>query len=164
MWPVDKKKFSITCAFGKKGPMWASGWHQGVDFGVPVGTPVHAPIGGTVVGVGMIPAWGPAYGNHSVVVEYAKERYVLFAHLSANVVKVGQVVKAGDLLGKSGAEGNVAGPHLHMEVQAHNGYTKGKAIDPQPVLDYQPPVVPKKVAVKPAPKKPAVKKAVAPKK
>jgi murein DD-endopeptidase MepM/ murein hydrolase activator NlpD len=113
----------------------------------------------------MIPSWGPAYGNHSVVVEYAKERYVLFAHLSSNVVKVGQVVKAGDLLGKSGAEGNVAGPHLHMEVQAHNGYTKGAAVDPQPVLDYQPAVVapaPKPVA-KPA-VKPAVKKAVAPKK
>ena len=168
MYPVDMTKFKVTCEFGKKGPMWSSGWHQGIDFGVPVGTPVVAPIPGTIVGVGMIPSWGPAYGNNSVVLEYASQRYVMFAHLSKATVKVGQVVKVGDKLGLSGAEGNVSGPHLHMEVQDHNGWTRGKAIDPAAVLAYKGPAAtqskPKPVS-KPVAKKVSapVKKAVAPK-
>lgn len=134
-WPVDPK-WGISCKYGKKGPMWKSGWHQGVDFPVTPGTPVRAPMPGTVIGVGNV--WGAAFGHHQVVVQVGKNLYVIFAHMKEFDVKAGQVVKTGDLLGRSAAEGNVAGPHLHMEVQDHRLWQSGHAINPNFVLDYKP--------------------------
>jgi murein DD-endopeptidase MepM/ murein hydrolase activator NlpD len=60
--------------------------------------------------------------------------HLLFAHLSSYKVKVGQNLKAGDFIGKVGKEGNVTGPHLHMELQAGLGWKRGAGIDPAKVI------------------------------
>jgi murein DD-endopeptidase MepM/ murein hydrolase activator NlpD len=64
-----------------------------------------------------------------------KGGHLLFAHLSSNSVKVGQDLKVGDVIGKVGSEGNVTGPHLHMELQKGPGWVRGGGLNPQAILD-----------------------------
>ena len=154
VYPVPSK-YPITTPYGKKGTMWSSGHHQGVDFACPVGTDIYAPIYAKVIGVGTNATWGPNFGRHEIVLEFtakrssllpAKTYYAVIAHGSQAFVKIGDVVKAGQLIGKSGAEGNVSGPHVHFEVQTSRWWSKTNDINPQFVLDWQPPVVAKPAA------------------
>lgn len=84
--------------------------HRGIDFGCPIGTPIYASKGGRVVHAGR-GGMGPAFGIHVVLL--VDGIYVIYAHLSSESVAVGQTVKTGQQLGKSGMTGNVTGPHLH---------------------------------------------------
>ncbi|RYD57137.1 MAG: M23 family metallopeptidase [Sphingobacteriales bacterium] len=90
--------------------------------------PIYAPASGTVVRVtdsfenSTVMSeekvkTNPA-GNH-VVIEIAKDRYVFLAHLNRGsiVVKEGDHIKSGDLVGKAGNSGNTSWPHLHMHIQ-----------------------------------------------
>ncbi|MFD7664050.1 peptidoglycan DD-metalloendopeptidase family protein [Streptomyces sp. NPDC059788] len=113
---------TLTAGFGAGGSHWAHG-HTGQDFAVPVGTAVRAARGGTVVKAG----WGGAFG-YEVVVRHHSGSYTQYAHLSQIRVPVGATVGAGERIGRSGATGNVTGPHLHFEVRATPAY--GSAVDP----------------------------------
>lgn len=131
--------YKITTPYGVPGSMWSSGHHQGVDFACPVGTPVYAPIDGTVVGVGRIGTWGSAFGRHAVIIEFTwkrKKHWVLLAHCSGDSVKIGDKVVAGQRIATSGAEGNVTGAHVHLEVQTRRWWSKSTDKNPQFVLDY----------------------------
>lgn len=176
--PVPSK-YKITTPYGKRGPMWSSGHHQGVDYACPVGTDLIAPIDATVVGVGVQGGWGTAFGRFEIILQFVAKRgpllpartyYAILAHGSSSYVKIGDKVKAGQVIGKSGAEGNVSGPHLHFEVQTSRFWSKTNDVDPQFVIDYQPPASAKPVAPvataavaipKPGAVKPPVKKAPA---
>lgn len=129
--PMQDKKYKVTTPFGIPGKHWSSGRHEGVDYAAPTGAVVVAPVAGKVVKVGQV--WGAAFGTKSVLMKVAGG-HLLFAHLSANSVKVGQDLKAGDVIGKVGAEGNVTGPHLHMELQAGPGWKKGAGLDPKAII------------------------------
>ncbi|WP_208870164.1 M23 family metallopeptidase [Streptomyces monomycini] len=113
---------TLTAGYGAGGGHWANG-HTGQDFAVPVGTAVRAARGGTVVKAG----WGGAYG-YEVVVRHHSGSYTQYAHLSQIRVPVGATVGAGERIGRSGATGNVTGPHLHFEVRSTPAY--GSAVDP----------------------------------
>lgn len=128
---MQDKKYKPTTPFGVAGPRWSSGRHEGVDYAAPVGAVVVAPIAGKVVKVGQV--WGDAFGQNSVLVKVAGG-HLLFAHLSSNSVKVGQALKVGDVIGKVGKDGNVTGPHLHMELQKGPGWKKGGGLDPKDIL------------------------------
>jgi murein DD-endopeptidase MepM/ murein hydrolase activator NlpD len=93
--------------FGLKG-------HEGVDY-VPVDPfwGVHAIEAGSVVLDH--DERDTAYGN-SVRVQSADGRVLLYAHLSENVVNLGDEVEAGQLLGIMGNTGNSHGAHLHLSV------------------------------------------------
>lgn len=129
--PMQDKKYKVTTPFGVKGPRWSSGRHEGVDYAAPVGAIVVAPCDGKVVKVGQV--WGSAFGQFSVLMK-VKEGHLLFAHLSSYKVRVGQVLKAGDVIGKVGKEGNVTGPHLHLELQAGPNWKKGGGLDPAKII------------------------------
>ena len=118
--PVDAP---IGTAYHASGSHWSKGYHTGVDFLVPTGTSVKAAAAGHVVSSG----WGGSYG-YQVVIRHADGRYTQYAHLSAISVKAGQTVAAGQRIGRSGATGNVTGPHLHFEVRTGPGF--GSDIDP----------------------------------
>lgn len=105
------------------GAHWSKGYHTGVDFVVPTGTSVHAAGAGRVVTAG----WGGAYG-YQVVIRHADGRYTQYGHLSAISVRAGQTVTTGQRIGRSGATGNVTGPHLHFEVRTGPGF--GTDVDP----------------------------------
>ena len=129
--------------------------HKGADYAVPTGTPISAIGDGKVVFSELHTSKnGPShsFGNF-VVVEHVINGQVYqsrYAHLSARDVKVGDVVKAGDVIGKSGGEtgleasGFSTGPHLHLELRkAKEGYNPlGKTSDqdklnPNDYIDYK---------------------------
>ena len=138
MYPVDIKKYPVNCAYGVKGPRWAGGIHKGIDQACPVGTTVRSPVDGVVVGVGVV--WGQAFGRNQVTIEFvsgSKKYTVILAHMSAESVEVGQKVKAGDIVGKSGKDGNVTGPHVHMEVQKQRRWLKDGYVDPKVAINFK---------------------------
>ena len=146
VWPVPKN-YKITTAFAKPGKMWKTGRHDGVDFAAPVGTPVYAAGDGKVIGTGI---WGSAYGSKSLVIQHGK-LYVMYAHMSELFVKKGDTVKGGQEVGKVGKEGNVTGPHLHLEAQAKPTWTRGGGIDPAELLASGSGSVPTAATATPAP-------------
>jgi murein DD-endopeptidase MepM/ murein hydrolase activator NlpD len=114
---------SIGTPYHDSGSSWASGYHTGVDFLVSTGTSVHSVAAGRVVTAG----WGGSYG-YQIVIRHADGRYSQYAHLSQISVKAGQQVNEGQRIGRSGATGNVTGPHLHFEIRTGPDY--GDDIDP----------------------------------
>lgn len=91
------------------------------------GQPVLAPAGGTVVAVmDGLPNMKPKTetdsehpaGNH-VVIQVAEKEYLFLAHMQPGsiVVKVGDTVKAGQVIGKVGNSGNTSEPHIHIHLQ-----------------------------------------------
>jgi len=129
--PMQDPKYKVTTPFGVKGRMWSSGRHEGVDYAAPVGAVVVAPCDGKVVLVGQV--WGAAFGRNSVLLQ-VEGGHLLFAHLSSYKVKVGQRLKAGDFIGKVGKDGNVTGPHLHMEFQKGPRWKRGGGLDPKALI------------------------------
>lgn len=87
--------------------------HNGIDIAAPVGTPVYAVMTGRVnwagPGVQLPGIWG---GNEIHINDGAVEAQ--YAHLSQIGVQLGQMVRAGQQIGLSGATGIVSGPHLHL--------------------------------------------------
>ncbi|MET8948502.1 transglycosylase family protein [Streptomyces sp. NPDC004542] len=118
--PVDA---ATGTPYHAAGSHWSKGYHTGVDFPVPTGTSVRAVEAGHVVAAG----WGGSYG-YQVVIRHSDGRYTQYAHLSAISVKAGQPVSGGQRIGRSGATGNVTGPHLHFEVRTGPGF--GTDVDP----------------------------------
>ena len=86
--------------------------HYGTDYGIPTGSTVSACAAGKVV-----LAEDRVSTGWSVVVEHLPGLYSLYYHMSELKVKEGDMVKAGDLLGLSGATGLATGPHLHWEMR-----------------------------------------------
>ncbi|HEY8980440.1 MAG TPA: M23 family metallopeptidase [Streptomyces sp.] len=113
----------VSTGYRSGGSLWSSGSHTGIDFHAATGTRVHAVGLGTVVETG----WGGAYGNQ-IVVRMNDGTYTQYGHLSSVFVSVGQTVTPGQVIGLSGATGNVTGPHLHFEARTTPEY--GSDIDP----------------------------------
>jgi murein DD-endopeptidase MepM/ murein hydrolase activator NlpD len=92
-----------------------SGRHRGVDIANVLGTPVKASNNGVV----RLAQRLPAHGN-CVVIEHGEGIFTYYAHLNQILVKVGQKVVKGELIGKMGMTGVASGPHLHFSMSVHN--------------------------------------------
>ncbi|MBL8098331.1 MAG: M23 family metallopeptidase [Anaerolineales bacterium] len=95
--------------------------HHGVEFQNEFGTPVYAAGDGEVVFADTdkevkFSQWSNFYGN-LIVIKHDNNFYTLYAHLSAILVKVGDKVSAGNLIGQVGQTGGATGSHLHFEVR-----------------------------------------------
>lgn len=86
--------------------------HTGVDYRATIGTPVVTVADGTVSFAGMQTGYGRV-----VIVQHANKKSTLYAHLNQIDVQVGQKVKQGALIAKSGNSGWSTGPHLHFETR-----------------------------------------------
>jgi murein DD-endopeptidase MepM/ murein hydrolase activator NlpD len=92
---------------------YAHDGHWALDIATPVGTPVKAADRGTVIAAG----WSAVGYGFRVVIDHGNDYVTLYAHLSDIYVKPNQVVGKGQVIGASGANGNVTGPHLHFEIR-----------------------------------------------
>lgn len=138
--PVDQP-YRITSGFGKRntGITSASRDHKGLDFGAKTpnvdGDNVYAVADGKVEKAGL----GIGYGN-VIYLQHASGYSTRYAHLSKMLVRTGDLVKAGQVIGKMGKTGIGSGTHLHFEVRV-----KGVAVNPRPflmtdnVITYNPP-------------------------
>lgn len=98
---------------GRKAPTkGASTYHKGVDWAISSGSAVYASSGGKVTKAG----WGSGYG-YVVYIDHGNGTETRYAHLSKVLVSVGQTVKQGQQIAKSGNTGVSTGPHLHFEIR-----------------------------------------------
>ncbi len=100
-------------------------FHTGMDLVAPFGSPVFAADDGLVALVG---SSSSGYGNY-VVIAHAGGLDTLYGHLSTALVKVGQTVTQGTVVGLEGSTGNSTGPHLHFELRIGQ-----RPVDPAPYL------------------------------
>jgi murein DD-endopeptidase MepM/ murein hydrolase activator NlpD len=100
--------------FGQSDSYW-SHLHTGLDFAAPTGAPVLAVGTGRITSAG----WAGAFG-YRVIETMPDGTQLWYCHLSAIGVGAGEVT-AGQPIGRVGATGNAAGPHLHLEVRPHGG-------------------------------------------
>ena len=94
--------------------------HQAIDIVAPWGTEVRASAQGKVVSAG----WKSAYGL-MIRMNDGHGYQTVYGHLSRIVVKEGQRVDKGEVIGRVGSTGHSTGPHLHFEV-----WSEGKTVDP----------------------------------
>ncbi|MGC6430267.1 MAG: peptidoglycan DD-metalloendopeptidase family protein [Jejuia sp.] len=94
--------------------------HKGTDFAAAVGTPIMATANGTVTKSER----RGGNGNY-VKIRHNATYETQYLHMSKRLVKVGQFVKQGDIIGKVGMTGNTGGPHV-----CYRFWKNGKQVDP----------------------------------
>jgi len=103
-------------------------FHQGTDLAAAEGTPVVAAFSGRVEIAGQMGGYGLI-----VVISHGDTHETRYAHLSEILVKTGQEIRQGTVIGLVGSTGLATGPHLHFEIwrKMQEGLV---AIDPTPQL------------------------------
>lgn len=119
-WPLDAVKLSQPFRPVKKRRP-----HLGIDLTGAKGTPIKAAHEGLVIYAGR----GFKGFGRLVIVEYDDQWASLYAHLDKILVKQGQVVSRGEVVGKMGRSGRATGVHLHFELLHEQ-----RPIDPLPLL------------------------------
>lgn len=112
--PIDVKDYTMSSGYGyRRDPVYGSTkFHAGLDFAAKSGTPVYATGDGTVEAADR----RSGYGN-CIDISHGYNYVTRYAHLSEILVKAGDAVKRGDLIGRVGSTGKSTGPHLHYEVR-----------------------------------------------
>ncbi len=141
-WPVKVLRYTSPFA-----PRWGT-FHSGVDIGAIKNLVVGDDLTATEDGIVMrVRPMHYIMGNY-IVIEHGKEWCDMYEHMNDFNIRVGQTVKAGDLVGHMGTTGRSTGAHLHYEIRNctyDKFYDKGMlggfadmpkyAIDPKPFLD-----------------------------
>jgi murein DD-endopeptidase MepM/ murein hydrolase activator NlpD len=120
IWPV---KGWITSGFGHRiSPFTGQQvMHEGLDIGAPPNSPIQAPAAGRVTASGFDSRMGNMVSlDHGFGIE------TVYGHMAKILVKNGQKVKRGDVIGLVGSTGLSTGPHLHYLVKSNN-----RPVDPQ---------------------------------
>jgi murein DD-endopeptidase MepM/ murein hydrolase activator NlpD len=94
--------------------------HSGVDLRADEGTPILASNSGSVVLVDDF-----FFSGKSVILDHGQGIYSMYFHLSEILVREGEKISKGDVLGQVGSTGRSTGPHLHWGVRVH-----GAKVDP----------------------------------
>jgi len=109
IWPVRGR---ITSPYGMRVLNGRKDFHAGIDIAGPTGTNIVAAESGRVSYAGYM----RGYGN-VIILSHDGGYSTVYGHNSVNLVKKGQYVKKGSIIGKVGRTGNATGPHLHFEVR-----------------------------------------------
>jgi murein DD-endopeptidase MepM/ murein hydrolase activator NlpD len=131
-YPLDRPAAEVD-PYGWRYSASRQAWriHTGMDLVVAQGTAVRSVLPGTVGLVESISGYGL-----TVVIEHGRGWQSLYAHLLEASVRPGEVVRAGQSVGRVGQSGSATTPHLHFELRrVRNGQLM--ALDPGPLL--QPP-------------------------
>lgn len=136
--PRTWRHYPVTTPYNKPSPIgrpWILGRHTGEDHACPIGSLAVACTWGRVVcvavwtrpgvigGLGPVRQWGDSYGTH-VVIRTADGRFdYAYCHLSEALVRPGQRVRPGQIIGHTGNTGGSGsfGAHLHLEARPAGG-------------------------------------------
>lgn len=112
---------AINSPFGLRRLPWENHGrlHEGVDIAAPLGAAIQAAADGVVTRAG----YSPSYGNF-VEIRHAEGLTSFYAHMRAVArgVRSGQAVRQGQMVGKVGNTGELAGAHLHFEMHDRKGH------------------------------------------
>ncbi len=95
--------------------------HAGLDVAVMTGTAVLAPADGVILDIGDY-----YFCGKTMFIDHGNGLLSLFCHLSEWDAKVGDSVRKGQAVARSGATGRASGPHLHWSV-----YLNGTSVEPE---------------------------------
>ena len=116
--PVSNKELRrIASGFGYRyHPIYKTlRMHTGMDFSAPRGTPIYATGNGKVKSTKRKSGYGK-----TCVVDHGFGYKTLYGHMSKIIVKRGQKVKRGEIIGYVGSTGTSTSPHLHYEVRIND--------------------------------------------
>ena len=127
--PSDKpvKTAAFTSGYGVRSDPFKgrAAMHAGIDLAGPVGTPIYATADGTVSESGYNSG---GYGN-LVKLDHGRGIETRYGHMSAILVRAGQRVTRGQVIGRMGSTGRSTGSHLHYEVRIDS-----RAVNPIPFM------------------------------
>jgi lipoprotein NlpD len=103
IWPLQR--FDVSSEFGSR-----NNRHKGIDLRAPRGTPIRAAADGVVHFAGRQRGYGKV-----IIIKHAGDIQTFYAHNDKNLVKKGQRVQQGDVIGTVGKTGNATGYHVHFE-------------------------------------------------
>ncbi|WP_297172205.1 M23 family metallopeptidase [uncultured Porphyromonas sp.] len=101
--------------------------HKGIDIALRTGDDVRAAFDGKVRIRGYERG---GYGNY-IVIRHPNGLETVYGHMSRCIAKEGQIVRAGEVIGKGGSTGRSTGPHLHFETRF-----LGIDINPARIIDF----------------------------
>lgn len=110
----------VTSSFGEKRDDGST--HKGTDFAYRMNENIAARASGKVIEVGFD---RNGYGNY-VKIDQGKGHVVIYGHMSTPVVRKGQTIRQGEVIGRAGVTGHAKGPHLHYELRI-----KGVPVEPK---------------------------------
>ncbi len=122
--PTDSRR--VTSHFGYR-PRFRRR-HYGTDIKVYVGDTIRAAFSGKVR---IVAYERKGYGKY-IMMRHSNGLETLYGHLSKQLVKENQVVRAGDPIGLGGNTGRSTGSHLHFETRF-----LGRFIDPEKLFDFE---------------------------
>lgn len=149
-WKAEQEQVKVALATDSQSKLWQTGFvepvsgkrtgifgsvrimngqarnpHNGEDIGAPTGTDVAATNDGVVrLTVDHI------FSGKGIFLDHGLGFYSMYFHLSEVLVKEGETVKAGQIIGKVGATGRATGSHLHWGVKLN-----GARVNPYALLD-----------------------------
>jgi murein DD-endopeptidase MepM/ murein hydrolase activator NlpD len=123
IWPV---KGAITSHYGNRADPFSgeAELHLGLDISALYNTQVYAPADGVI----LYAARKAAYGN-LLIIDHGNGLTTRYGHLARPLVRVGQTVKRGQVVGLVGTTGRTTAPHLHYEVRRND-----RPLNPRPYL------------------------------
>lgn len=111
-WLLPMRGYRVTSLYGQR---WGR-LHAGIDMGgIREGHPINAVHDGKVIVAG----WMGGYG-YAVFIDHGDGMVTVYGHNSKLYVKVGQEVKAGDIISGAGNTGHSYGTHLHLEIRIND--------------------------------------------
>jgi len=85
-----------------------------------------------VIGIVILAGWQGGYGN-TIMIHHGSGITTLYGHLKKILVRRGQIISRGEVIGLVGSTGVSTGPHLHYEIRIN-----GKRVDPMNYLQQKP--------------------------
>ncbi|TDF35014.1 hypothetical protein EYS14_21795 [Alteromonadaceae bacterium M269] len=128
-WVNPVKTSSVSSGFKARQKIRGYQPHLGIDLKAKIGDPIVAASDGVVI----IADSDSLHQNHGnvVVIDHGQGTLSMYSHMDQFNVKKGDLVKAGQLLGKVGNTGQATGPHLHFEIIAENRH-----INPATLIEF----------------------------
>ena len=128
IWPTNDVRRRITSRYGRrKDPISKRlRQHSGVDIRADYGSPIIGAADGTIIFSGY-----HQYLGHCVKIDHGYGLETWYGHMSKRLVKKGETITRGQVVGNVGSSGRSTGPHIHYEI-----HVNGKTVDPRTYIGH----------------------------